>query len=61
MLISLSSESRVAGFFKRIPGVTMRTLAQPFWADAATFRASKDRFYFGHESLWRTMHRIPLV
>jgi hypothetical protein len=41
--------------------VTMGALAQPFRADAAAFRAGKDRFYFGHENLWRMMHRIPLV
>jgi hypothetical protein len=61
MLFGLSGESRIAGFLKRIPSLAMRALAQPFWADATAFRTRKDRFYFGHESLWRTMHRISLV
>jgi hypothetical protein len=39
----------------------MGALPQPFWADATTFGAGKDGFDFGHESLWRMMHRIPLV
>jgi hypothetical protein len=61
MLFGLSGQSRIAGLLKRIPRVTMGALAQPFRADAAAFRAGKDRFYFGHENLWRMMHRIPLV
>jgi hypothetical protein len=39
---------RFARLFERVPGVAMRALTQPFWADAATLCASENRFNFCH-------------